>query len=162
MQNYSSKNTSLNQISAILKLLEKRLEWKAGQTNFDNGGGKYDKGTEYLKGLGVINLIYDPENRTPEHNSSILSQLEDRKADTSTIANVLNVIDDAEARLNVLRLSKKYAKKTFISVYDGDKSGIGKVTTKGYQLNKKLQEYIPEIKKVFDNVEKKSGYIIAW
>ena len=162
MQKYTSAKTSLNQVAGIFALLRKKNVWKAGLINLDIGGGKYDLGTNYLKNFKVENLVYDPFNRTEKHNEKILLQLKDKKADTSTISNVLNVIKEEEERLKILNLAKKYSLITYITVYEGKKNGIGLETIKGYQLNRKLDKYLIEVEKIFQNAEKRYGYIKAW
>jgi hypothetical protein len=71
-------------------------------------------------------------------------------ANTCTISNVLNVICDRDVRIHILTLAKKYCSGTvYITVYEGDKTGKGKVTRDGYQLNCKLKEYMKEVQIVF-------------
>lgn len=155
MQVYTSKNTSLNQIPALIK---KALPYMNG-ANFDNGAGKYQKASEYLKDNGIENVAYDKFNRPQEENEKALQH---SKCHTSTIANVLNVIDSIEAMKQVLALSKNMSDITFISVYEGDKSGKGRKTKDDcYQQNKPLKWYLPIVKQVFDKVEIKQGMIIA-
>ena len=87
--------------------------------------------------------------------------------ETSTIANVLNVIKEDDVILDVLRKSKEKAPVTYISVYAGDRSGVGRMTKdnngkKCWQRNQKLKDYVPLIEQVFDNVKVWHGYITAW
>lgn len=158
----SSASTSIN-CSKVPSVFSK-VNWIPHTVNFDNGGGKFDTATDFLKTQLVENLIYDKYNRTGEHNLNIEKRLNNRKADTSTISNVLNVIAEKDVRIEVLRNSKNAIKKggnVYISIYEGDKTGIAKETTKGYQLNRKLSGYVDEVKEVFDNVTVKNGIIIA-
>lgn len=159
MQMYTSKDTSLNQVPALHKKVAKEL----GKVNFDNGAGKYNKATEYLAGYGVTNICYDKYNRTKEENDKALNH---GKCDTSTIANVLNVLDNEQTMIEVLQLSKKMLKpngKVYISVYEGNKTGIGKQSKKDcYQQNKRTKDYIPTIKKVFNNTTIRHNIIVAW
>lgn len=39
----------------------------------------------------------------------------------------------------------------YIKIYERDKLGIGCKTTKGWQRNQKLSEYIPFVEKAFNN-----------
>ena len=73
-------------------------------------------------------------------------------AETATISNVLNVIEEDAVRLKILQQANDALKddgKLYITVFEGNKSGVGEPTTKGYQLNKPLSEYLEEVKKVF-------------
>ena len=101
MQNYTSANTSIN--STKVPAVFKKVKWVPGTYNVDLGGGKYDTATEYLNTLGVSNLIIDPYNRSEAHNDMMVDLIDIiGGADTCTLSNVLNVINDREARLDVL------------------------------------------------------------
>ena len=158
MQKYTSANTSLNQIPALFRKVSKYMDGY----NFDNGAGRYNKATEYLKSLGITNMPYDKYNRGKEENSKALTHV---NYETSTIANVLNVIDNEQDIINVLELSYTLLKdggKCFISCYEGNKTGIGRKTKEDcYQQNKPLKWYLPLVKKVFPIAYIKYGIIIA-
>lgn len=162
-QKISSAKTSINakQLPAIFRL----AKFKPNTINLDMGGGKFDNAAEELAKVDVTNLVYDPYNRTQEHNNEVLSQIrENGGADTATISNVLNVIAEPEARQTVLRNTKKLLKPNgtvYITVYEGDKSEEGKETSSGYQLNKPTKDYVEEIEKVFPNVQRRGKLIIA-
>ena len=49
----------------------------------------------------------------------------------------------------------------YISVYEGNRTGVGKYTSKGYQQNKKTADYLPLVKSVFPNAFVKNGIIRA-
>jgi hypothetical protein len=152
-QEISSADTSQKIVAALFK----KVEWKEGTTNIDIGGGKYDLATEFLESKGVENYVYDQYNRSEKHNSMVLSKA---PFDTSTVNNVLNVIQEDDAQEEVLRLAKKLTKdggKIYVSVYIGDESGEGKKTTKGFQHNKKLKEYFPLLKKVLGSFSRVKG-----
>lgn len=158
-QNYTSRGTSLNQIPA----LHKKIKFEKDTINFDNGAGKYDKTTNYLKDLGVNNVRFDPYNLSDEINNKSNDYV--GKCDTSTLANVLNVIDDENSQIEALQKSKdmlKHGGKLYISVYEGNRSGVGaKSKNDCWQNNKKLNEYLETVKKVFDKVEKYNNMIVA-
>jgi hypothetical protein len=143
----NSAKTSVNQIPA----LHKSIDWKFGQTNLDVGGGKYETATEYLNSKGVNNLVYDPYNRTKEHNTSVLNHF---IYDSATIANVLNVISTDEERISTLETASSYVKPggiIYISVYEGNKSGVSSISSiETHQENRKLKTYLPLIYKVWD------------
>lgn len=163
-QEFTSAKTSINKnkVPAVFKL----GIFKPNTINLDYGGGKFDTATEYLKQFfNVTNLIYDPYNRTNEHNKLVIEQInENRGADSVTCSNVLNVIKEYEVRQQVLKNIKKLVKPNgivYITVYAGNGTGIGAKTTAGYQLNKRTEEYVEEIKKVFPIVERKGRLIVA-
>lgn len=161
-QQYTSAETSIN--SSKLPAVFGKVDWKPGTVNFDNGGGKFDNATEYLETKGVKNLIYDPYNRSQEHNNSVIDKISRQKADTATISNVLNVIQEKEARLEVLRNTKAALKDggtAYITIYEGNGSGIGKPSSKGYQLNMKTKDYLSEVQEVFPNSHIQRGMIVA-
>ncbi len=164
MQKYSSAITSIN--SSKLPSIFRKVDWVSGTKNLDYGGGKFDIATNWLEDhKGVRNYIYDPFNRTEEHNQEVLSKA---PFDTITLSNVLNVIDDDDTRYQLLKRCKRLLKPCgliYISVYEGDKSGIIKVNEKrnSCQLNRCLWQYIDEVVEVFGiNVKIKNGMIIAW
>lgn len=167
-QKLSSKNTSINKNQApiIVKEVAKRVGWIPGSKNLDLGGGRYDILTEKLHDEhSVTNLIYDPFNRSEEHNKQILQSLEEEKADTVTISNVLNVVQEIDERINIIKNAHNYLKdggSAFITVYEGNKSNIGKETKKDqFQLNKPMQDYIEEVSQVFEHAEIKGKLIIC-
>ncbi|MBW2094199.1 MAG: DEAD/DEAH box helicase family protein [Deltaproteobacteria bacterium] len=159
-QAISSAWTSLNQIPGIFK----RIRWAPGTVNIDIGGGRYDKATNFLEERGVTNLVYDPYNRSPEFNEDVVKKLRDRLADTATVANVLNVIAERPARLDVIRQTAKGLKPdgvAYFQIHEGNGSGKGKATTKGWQNNRKAAEYLDEVKTRFADVSRSGNVITA-
>lgn len=163
-QEYTSAATSIN--SSKLPAIFKMVKFNPGTINLDYGGGKFDNATQYLQDeYDVTNLVYDPYNRSSDHNSEVLSIVRNNGgADTITCSNVLNVIKEPEARMAVLRNCKNYLKnggKAYFTVYEGSADGAEGPTKAGYQLNKKTADYVEEIEKVFSNVTRKGKLIIA-
>lgn len=162
-QKHSSAKTSLNQVSTGLK----NAPIKAGDTGVDVGGGKYDKGVEHFASKGAKLHVYDPYNRSKEHNEKVASD-HSGKADYVGCHNVLNVIKEKEHRAGVLDRVKKFMGphgKAHITVYEGDKSGNGRETKGGesWQNHQPTSWYHDEIKDAFPdhNVTKhKGGYLI--
>ena len=115
----SAKTSPIKQIPALFT--NKNVEF--GKVNIDIGGGKYDLATDYLKSRGTLNLVFDPYNRSEAVNGDTLNYLRSGyKADTSTCANVLNVIKEADARANVILEVAKAIKpngKAYFMVYEG-------------------------------------------
>lgn len=163
LQKHTSANTSIN--STKVPAVFRKADFCKGTVNLDMGGGKYDTATEYLEGKGVENLILDPYNRPEEHNRAIVARLLAKGADTCTISNVLNVIDNVERRLETLRVTKSLLKTggiCYVTVYEGDRSGIGRETKKDcWQNNKKLGDYYPEVYEVFGNAHILGKMIVA-
>jgi hypothetical protein len=166
MQTITSAATSVNTLGKVFKA----HNFEHGGINLDMGGGRFGTATEYLRGLGVRNLVWDPYNRTPEHNIRVLAEWGEcvKQADiprTITISNVLNVIKEKAARRHLLEMAAAGVvdrwTPVYIGVYEGDKSGVGRETSKGYQLNRKMAAYLPEIKKFFGYAEVRCGIIVA-
>ena len=162
-QKISSAGTSVNQLPAVLRLLKKLYNpkewqgarfWAETETVLDYGGGKYDQLTDALGEMGIVNLVYDPFNRSEDHNTLVLKILKARKADVGICSNVLNVIREPKNRKDILEnlaLGVKQDGLVFITVYEGNRSSRGKRTTKGWQSNRPAKNYMREIKKVFPN-----------
>lgn len=167
-QEFSSKNTSINSTKnpSVVGFVEKINGWISGSINLDVGGGKFDNMTHYLfEKHGVTNLIFDPYNRTDTHNKYVESVINDRKADTATISNVLCVIKEDSIKLDIIKkafLSIKDDGVTYITNYEGNKSGQGNMTRLDqWQENKRQEYYLDLVMKVFPYVVKKGAVIIA-
>lgn len=143
MQNYTSANTSIN--STKLPMVysnSKALSIIKGRKVIDIGGGKFDNAVDFCKTIYTDLSVYDKYNRTEEHNERVLSE----PYDVAIISNVLNVIDDKSARADVIALASDMANTILITVYEGNRSGIGKVSKKDcWQENRKTEDYIEEI-----------------
>ena len=162
-QEFTSENTSIN--SGKLPAVFKMVSFEPGTVNIDYGGGRFDNVAEYLKDFDVINLVYDPYNRSKEHNQDVIRLVREHGgADTATCSNVLNVIKEPEVRLNVLSNIKKLVKPSgtvYITVYEGSGKGNEGPTKSGYQLNRKTADYLEEIQKVFPDASRKGKLIVA-
>lgn len=162
-QEFTSENTSIN--STKLPAIFKMVSFEPGTINIDYGGGRFDNVAEYLTQYDVINLVYDPYNRTPEHNKEVLKTLRRAGgADTATCSNVLNVIKEPEVRKNVLENISKIVKpggKIYITVYEGSGKGDEGPTKAGYQLNRRTADYLDEIREVFPDATRKGKLIVA-
>lgn len=162
-QEFTSENTSIN--SGKLPAIFGLVHFEPGTINIDYGGGKFDNVAEYLTQYDVINLVYDPYNRSKEHNKEVLRTCRAAGgADTATCSNVLNVIKEPEVRKNVLENIKKIVKPTgtvYITVYEGSGKGNEGPTKSGYQLNRKTADYLQEIQEVFPDAVRKGKLIVA-
>lgn len=138
-QKYTSANTSINstKMPRIYSLVSDRIS--DNDIVIDYGCGKYFDNYN----LDSRFFGYDPYNRPDER---VLNS----EYNIALCSNVLNVIMEREQRIDLLKKLKNLAKKTFITVYEGDKSGVGKVSKNDcYQLNRKVSDYNPELVEVF-------------
>jgi hypothetical protein len=162
-QSVTSEKTSLRQIPALHK--SPVFEAVPGQTNVDIGGGAYDLGTEYLaKERGIESHVFDPFNRSQEHNDAVIKNFSKNPAHTATVANVLNVIPEREHRIGAIKRAHQLTRddgKAYFGIYEGDRSGNGAVTSKGWQNNRPAVGYVDEVKEVFPHVERKGNIIIG-
>ncbi len=163
-QEYTSKDTSINTVSAIYK----QIGFGMVSTILDYGGGKYDTNAQYMQEKRKCTvLVYDPYNRTPEHNRNVLKYFTNNPAYFVVCSNVLNVIKEDEVIIEALRHIYSLMNKNgflYIKVYERDKSGIGCATTKGWQRNQKLNEYIPFIENAFGkhcDIKRKGDILIV-
>lgn len=160
-----SAKTCIKQIPAGFRIVDKYFGWKPNTINLDIGGGKYELMTEALKEKGVDNLVFDPYNRTQKHNEDVLKACRLFGANTVTIFNVLNVIEEYEMQINVLNLALEAVRDSGIvfvrSTYMNPNkvSGITKSGTFQHYLT--MNEYLEIVKKVFPNAELKYGIIYA-
>lgn len=162
-QEFDSAATSIN--SNKLPAVYSMVKFNPGDVVVDFGGGKFDNAVNYLKDQDVTLLVYDPYNRSAEHNKEVLRVLKEHGgADAAINSNVLNVIKEPEARNAVLQNIKKITKKgapIYITVYEGTGKGNEGPTKSGYQLNRKTADYMDEINQVFSNVKRKGKLITA-
>ena len=162
-QEYHSDATSIN--SNKLPAVYKMVQFHPGDLILDFGGGKFDNAVNYLKDKDVTLLVYDPYNRSAEHNDEVIRILREHGgADAAVNSNVLNVIKEPEARETVLRNIKRLTKKgapIYITVYEGRGDNQEGPTKSGYQLNRKTADYLEEIQEVFPDATRKGKLIIA-
>lgn len=154
----TSANTSINKrVPALFKM----VDWKEGTVNLDYGCGKYPEyARDYVTECGVLNVSYDPYNYRKTEDIYFRYSY-----DTITLSNVLNVIESEEERYRVLLdcyTMLKGGGKLYITVYEGDKSGIGRETKKDcWQENRETKDYIRECLKVFRYFDIKGKLIVC-
>lgn len=162
-QEYDSAATSIN--SNKLPAIYKMVNFNEGDVIVDFGGGKFDNAVEYIRDKGATLCVYDPYNRSAEHNKEVLRILrENGGADAAVNSNVLNVIKEPEARKNVLQNIARITKPgapIYITVYEGKGNGQEGPTKSGYQLNRKTADYLEEIQEVFPDATRKGKLITA-
>lgn len=152
----TSRNTSVNKetIPAVYTKLAKHGVY--GTHIFDVGCGKW---TKHIAGFAKENAMctywhgFDPFNQTREHNEKVTETAwsERLKPDGECnpnvfiSSNVLNVICGGNRQREYLHSIFRMMKdcdECYITVYEGNKSGIGKLTKRDcWQENKKLIEY---------------------
>lgn len=160
-QEYDAE-TSPKQVPSMFK----SIPWKQGTKNIDIGGGKYNFTTDYLKQEhGVENVVFDPYYRTKAENEKAMEAIKG-KADTVTVANVLNTLKQPAWRRCVILQAANALKKdgtAYFQIYEGDRSGVASASEKqqSFQNNMKTSEYVGEIKDYFKDVERKGNVIIA-
>tara|TARA_R110001632_G_C11213313_1_gene404617 strand:+ start:274 stop:789 length:516 start_codon:yes stop_codon:yes gene_type:complete len=164
-QKYTSAITSINSIKTPIvfkKALSNNLLF--GSESLDIGGGRYETLTKSLSDIGINNNIYDPYNRTPLQNESALRKC--GEYDIAIISNVLNVICESSIRHWLVSLACNSLRDggiLLITVYEGNKSGIGKASKKDcWQENRKTIDYVNDVKCHFKNVNIKNGLIYAY
>ena len=146
----TSANTSINK---RVPALFKKVQWEEGTVNLDYGCGKYPEyARDYVTERGVLNVAYDPYNY--RKTEDVYSRF---KYDTITLSNVLNVIESEDARrmvlLECLWLLKDEG-KLYITVYEGDKSRVGRETKEDcWQENRPLRSYAKEVARAYDGAK---------
>ena len=163
MQSISSKDTSIAQVSKAITTFETKFGFRKGSVILDYGGGRYDLAIDYMKKRGCRLVVYDPFWRSAEYNKKSLDTFK-QHPDYITCANVLNVIKEdniVEAVVSRIRRLSRPGTIVCLSIYEGNGTGMGKRTTKGWQRNQKMDSYLPLIRRYFPNVVKKYGVFIA-
>lgn len=161
-QKITSAATSINTLNGVYKKIIGK--YPLGTSILDVGCGKYDTNKEFADKNGFAWFGIDPYNRTPEYNDASLKALYNwcNAPDIIMLNNVCNVIKEDDILMDVLGQIYDYADDNtdiYITIYEGDKSGRGKETTKGYQRNWKLIKYSDYILEYFD-VEDIKGNIL--
>ena len=168
-QEYDSSVTSINsaKLPVIFGMVQKLGGFKGGTINLDYGGGRFDNAAQYLQDYDVLNLVYDPFNRSAEHNKDVIDFVKQNGgADTITCSNVLNVIKEPQNRLAVIKNCDRLIKSggtCYFTVYEGSGSGEGKANDKrkSYQTNMKTEQYQEELEQVFSEVQRKGKLFIC-
>lgn len=133
------------------------LPFRKGSINLDIGGGAFTTASEFLsKWYGVTNIVYDPYQRSEEHNSEVIRIVNECPVDSVTSNSVLNVILDNAQRAAHIKLAYDSLKSggiAFFKIWRGNGSGIP--TPETFQANKEAKYYLDEIADVFGtgNVE---------
>jgi len=79
--------------------------------------------------------------------------------DLVVISNVLNVIDQDEDMYDLLSSAAMMKAPIYITIYEGNKSGVGEETSRGYQRNQPVKWYTKLFSPLYFNVELKNNVI---
>ena len=147
-QQYTSANTSVN--SKHLPAIYKKIKWELfkGGVVVDIGAGKYTNHIkDFLKTWNIEYIPYDPYNLSAADNLYTSSRF--HEATCVICSNVFNVIKEMEVIYDLHRLITSFKVPYFITVYEGDKSWIGRETKKGcWQRNETKDAYIINHKEI--------------
>jgi len=163
-QRITSAKTSINaaKLPQAFGRLDKMGAVKEGDVILDIGGGKFDNAVDWAAERGAKLHVYDPFNRTPEHNQRVIDEVSGGRANKVTINNVLNVIQEPENRLKVLQQAQDALKpggEAYISVYKTtNRAGE---TSSGWQEARPLKDYLKEVQQVFPDARMQNGMIIG-
>ena len=166
-QSITSADTSINvsKLPQGYTKLIKNNTFKKGEVVLDIGGGRFDNAVDTLKEKDVTVKVYDPFNRSLEHNRAVVETVRDGQADKVVSFNTLNVIPEEANRLKVIEQAHNALKENgeaFFTVYGDPKKKAG-ATVKGYQAHLPLKDYVSSVKEVFgeDSVTSSGGIIKA-
>jgi hypothetical protein len=146
-QQFTSAKTSIN--SHKLPAIYNKLNWaklreeikSLPRVVLDVGAGRHiDHIKEFVISKGFIYAPYDPYNLPEETNRNSLSLV----PTIVVCSNVFNVIKEKDIHYQIHSLIREKDCPFFITVYEGDKSLIGRPTLKdtSYQRNETLDCYL--------------------
>lgn len=127
--------TSLGNINKLPTGLQKMVKLGYKKVlNFGCGLGYINHTAMLKEQIELIN--YDPYIKE-------ISEIKDTEnIDAVVCNNVLNVIEDNQILINVIETLISFNKTVHITIYEGDRTGTGRKTTKGtYQRNTKSKDY---------------------
>ena len=170
-QMYDSAATSINASKNAkgYNTLKERGDIKDKDLIVDIGGGRFNNLVEDAAEQGATVKVYDPFNRTPEHNAKVVDTISNGKSDMAMSHNVLNVIKEDTNISDVIKQAENAVKpggKAHFSVYEGDSKDRlkgARQTSKGWQRFQTTDEYVPFVENVFgpENVVLKDKIITA-
>ena len=141
-QKYTSANTSVN--SKRLPAIYNKIKWNLfrGGVVLDIGAGKYTEHIKnYLKAWDITYLPYDPYNLSAADNLYASSRF--HEATCIICSNVFNVIKEMQVIYDLHDMITSFKVPYFITIYEGDKSWLGRETRKGcWQRNETKEGYI--------------------
>lgn len=172
-QGHTSKGTSIVYKDGKLPILfgdfADKTHFVRGGTNLDMGGGKTDVIRDFMRETyDVDSVIFDPFNRNKAHNMETIDRLRSgERFDTATCSNVLNVIDNEQARANVILEIAKALKphgEAYFTMWKAPEAGERKKAKDNWQEARTAESYMDEIRQYFNDVTivgGKQGMVIA-
>lgn len=155
-QRHTSADTSINTLNRVYKTYVSSMP--IGTTILDYGCGKYDTNRDFAESCGCTWFGYDPYSKTEEENSVAINC----EPDYVICSNVLNVIDNDETLKNIIAEIKSKNVQVFFTIYEGNKSGIGKETKNNcWQRNEKVVDYIPMLREFYSTVIRDGNILIC-
>ena len=153
-QRYTSAETSVN--TTKLPFLFSHLESLIGKAEkpdhfiLDIGCGKETTHIrDKVESLGWGYIGYDPYNQDEDGQNIARLAMAYFPISIATLSNVVNVIDDDQAMIEAIKFGISHADShvALVTIYEGDGSGVGKVTKNDcYQRNMKRKDYLPLFK----------------
>lgn len=145
MQKYNSAHTSINKNK--LPAIYNKIDWEKLRKNwynnhnympyvYDYGCGRYTNHIrKFLEEKGFEYVGYDPYWRSEG------KWLRKNPPAVVICSNVLNVIAEDEIVEDIVKEITQYDSLFFVTVYEGNKEGKGKVNGTSYQRNLRTVEY---------------------
>jgi len=159
-QEFRSDGTAVRIVPRVFS----RVVFLAGTRNADIGGGRFGDVTGLLAARGVENVVYDPFNRPAGENALAAARLRGGQADTATVCNVLNVVRERVWRDRAIAQAADALRPggaAYFQVHEGDRSGRPAATSRGWQENRRLASYVPEVCVHFEEVAVHGGILFA-
>lgn len=155
-QRHTSADTSINTLNRVYKNYVSSMP--IGTTILDYGCGKYNTNREFAENCGCTWFGYDPYAKTTEENNVAINC----EPDYVICSNVLNVIDNDEVIKSIIADIKNMKVQAFFTIYEGNKSGVGKETKKNcWQRNEKVVDYIPMLREFYSTVIRDGNILIC-
>lgn len=167
MQAITSKNTALNQVASTFKAFDFN---DCLVLDYGCGKGLSKEFCEKTYNNCKV-FLYDPFHGFNE-TDIFLRQCKESKNNVITCNNVLNVLQDEALRMVVTDIaiySNYYCTDIIFKIYEGDRSGIGRITKNDcFQRNEKTESYVSFITSMIKlistrdyDIKKKGQYIIC-
>lgn len=123
----------------------------------DVGGGQFDANKFFMASKGIELSVWDPYNRTYEHNKKIEKWVADSKGlKVVTSMSVLNVIPELEARISHINTVKSALKQNglaFFKIWPGESTLKGSYVpswdSSSFQANAYQDRFFHEVEIVF-------------
>ena len=162
-QTTTSAKTSVSQLPAGTKKLVEEGIIQQGDIVLDLGSGRFGKSKKSVEEAGGRYYPWDPYQANEESaieafgknfNETTRDVVAGGGADKVLSNNVLNVIEESAPRVlhveQILDALKKGG-QGFITVYEKAGTGVGQRTSKGFQANRKTDEFLEEVSEVVGN-----------